>query len=440
MFLNTLPMRVRVEPRLPWGAWLGRLQDEQLELRRYEHSPLADVQRWSAVPAGQPLFESFLVFQNYPMQAAGGAAGSAGEIGESGAGPETGDVDVAERGNYPLVLVVEPAADVELRLELDRRRFAAAAAVRLLGHLEALLADLVRRPEAELEELSLLSAAERQELVTEWQGEEGGEGAPEGAAAGGTLDGLLALRSRRWPGSPAVVWGAVELSHGELEARAARLGRRLRALGVGVESVVGLCVERSPALAVGILGVLKARGAYLPLDPGSPAERLRWMLDDAGARVVVSQPGMASGLGEGRVAVLLDAMGEEIAGAEGAAEAREAAEAGVAGDWGESLAYVIYTSGSTGRPKGVGVSHRSLVGYGLEMVRQLGLTASDRMLQFASPSFDVLVEELVPAWLAGGAVVFSERDLLLSVGGLEEVLERQRVRSEERRVGKECRP
>jgi amino acid adenylation domain-containing protein/non-ribosomal peptide synthase protein (TIGR01720 family) len=236
----------------------------------------------------------------------------------------------------------------------------------------------------------------------------------------GAQPGFVELFQRRVSLAPlaaAVVHDGVPTSYGELNRAANRLAHRLRALGVGRDTPVGILVDRSPRLAEAILGVLKAGGGYLPLDPAYPPERIAGMLADAGARVLVSQAELASvvTMPGPMERVLID---DVVDGADGdPVDSPDPC----------ALAYVVYTSGSTGRPKGTMIEHRSLVTYARDVVDRLGLGAGDRFLQFASPSFDVLAEELFPTWLAGGCVVIPPRPLLGSGEDLADLIERERL-------------
>jgi amino acid adenylation domain-containing protein len=190
------------------------------------------------------------------------------------------------------------------------------------------------------------------------------------------------------------------LSYETLDRKANKLARYLQARGAAPGRRVAICLERSPDMAVALLGVLKSGGAYVPLDPGSPAERLRALFDDSGAAILVTDQKRASELGPWAAAVVcVDADARPI---DRESEARPPTTAGASSS---DLAYVIYTSGSTGRPKGVAISHRSLVNHASSIVRRFRLGASDRVLQFASLSFDVAAEELYPSWASGACVV-----------------------------------
>ncbi|MFP2934355.1 non-ribosomal peptide synthetase, partial [Pyxidicoccus sp. 3LG] len=193
------------------------------------------------------------------------------------------------------------------------------------------------------------------------------------------------------------------VTYRELDARANRLARRLRELGVGLETRVAVCVERSVELMAALLGVLKAGGAYVPLDPEYPAERLRFMLEDSGATVVVARNAFRERLGEasGRVWVDVDAI----------PETGDSTALGVAVPT-EAAAYVLYTSGSTGRPKGVVVQHRSLVNFTLAAWRSFPVSPGDRVLQFASISWDTSAEEIYPCLTRGGTLVLRTPEML----------------------------
>ena len=247
------------------------------------------------------------------------------------------------------------------------------------------------------------------------------------AAAPAAVDaGFTELFQRRValaPHAPAVVHDGVPTSYAELNRDANRLAHHLRALGVRRDMRVGILVDRSVRLAVAVLGVLKAGGAYLPVDPGYPPGRIAFMLADAGARVLVTQRSLAAVLaGAGAVApehtVFLDEMPQLAGDAE--SDLPEAPDPA-------SLAYVVYTSGSTGQPKGTMIEHRSLVTFARDVVDRLGLGAGDRFLQFASPGFDVLAEELFPTWLAGGAVVIPKQHIISGEVELAELAERERL-------------
>ncbi|MGH3756143.1 MAG: AMP-binding protein, partial [Pseudonocardiaceae bacterium] len=216
---------------------------------------------------------------------------------------------------------------------------------------------------------------------------------------------LFAAQACDSPEAVAVVCGEDRLSYGQLDAAANRLAWHLQRLGVGPEVVVGVCLERGVGLVVGLLGALKAGGAYLPLDPGYPAARLGWMLSDAQVGALVTTADLADRLPvDGVRLVCLDADRDAIAGCPEVAPPNRATS--------QSLAYVIYTSGSTGRPKGVAVAHRGLANLCAWHRRAYQVGPHDRATQLASPGFDAAVWELWPYLVAGASVHLPGQDIV----------------------------
>ena len=301
------------------------------------------------------LFDTLVVFENYPVDRTGLAADAAGV--------RLGRVSGHDATHYPLSLMVRPGDELQLRLDYRPDLFDRGSIATLGTRLIRLLEGAVASPDRSIGRLELLSAAERSTILSVWNATDHAV-APE--LAGATLPALFAAQARRTPAAIAVIFEGRRLSYAELDAHANQLAHHLRGLGVGAETVVGLCVERSPEMVIGLLGILKAGGAYLPLDPSYPAERLSFMLGDAQAAVLVTQaallqqlsggPGAtASGLAAGAAAatiVRLDADWAEVA--------RQPSHPPTLTIDPDHPAYVIYTSGSTGTPKGVVVTHGGL--------------------------------------------------------------------------------
>jgi amino acid adenylation domain-containing protein len=377
-----LPLRVRAAPAAPALPWLRELQARRAEARRHADVSLPQIERWSEVPRGVPLFESLL---------------AVGE-GENGAS--------ATLSRYPLTWIALPGPRLSLVLLHDVARFPAVEARRRLRHLATWLTALAENPSRLLVELPMLSEPERRQLA-EWND----TAAPESSFC---LHELVARQARRTPERVALAAGDRELTYAELESRAGLLAAQLARLGVGAGTPVALCCERSLEMAVGILGVLKAGGAYLPLDPACPRERLALMLAEAAPPVVLTLAAARSALpplpGAARV-VALDADWPRIA-AEGGAPAVAADVAGTAGTAGaaDDLAYVLYTSGSTGWPKGVMIPHRAIVNRLLWMQREFPLAAADRVLWKTPATFDASVWELFVPLLGGARVVVAKPD------------------------------
>ncbi len=263
---------------------------------------------------------------------------------------------------------------------------------RLIGHLETLLRGAVGAPETAVERLPLLTARERRQVVTDWNA----TAVPYPADV--TLTELLDRQAARTPAAEAIRFEGAALSYAELHARANQLAHRLRGLGVTTGVQVGLCAERSLELVVGLLGVLKAGGTYVPLDPEYPRERLAFMLEDAAVPVLLTQRRLLTSLPQG-TAIQLCLDGEEAVNEPRTPPPLTAG----AGD----AAYMIYTSGSTGRPKGALNAHRGIVNRLLWMQVAFGLTGADTVLQKTPFSFDVSVWEFFWPLMTGARLVLA---------------------------------
>ncbi|PYS97071.1 MAG: hypothetical protein DMF50_02025 [Acidobacteria bacterium] len=384
LLLNTLPVRVRLRRREPVVSWLRRLQEEQIEMRQYEYTPLMQVQQWSGVARGTPLFESVFVFENYPLDAA--LLERVGDL-------EIRDLRAIEWTHYPLTVVVPPGPDLSIQINYDGRRFAAPVIERMLGHLTRLLEEFAVDPQRRLADVPMLTAPEKTWLA--------GRRAPVEAGPGRCLPALFEAQAARRPDALAVVCGEERVTYAVLNRRANRLARRLREQGVGPETRVAICLERSIEMIVAILAVLKAGGAYVPLDPAYPRDRLAFMLDDAGAVALLTRREMLDRLpGAGGAVVLLDVEPASAGSAAGGGDA-DLPPAALP----DSPAYVIYTSGSTGRPKGVVVTHANVARLFGAMAPSFGFDENDVWTLFHSYAFDYSVWEMWGALLYGGRLV-----------------------------------
>ena len=406
LFINTLPVRARVRSELPVAEWLRELQGEHVELRQYEYTSLVDAQEWSAVPKGEQLFQSILVFENYPKI-----------LGDSDL-PENLAVHHQKgiaRTGYPLTVAVGHT-DEQLLMEItyDKSLFRHEEIERLAGHFAELLSSLAADPAALVVELEMLSAAELRALSVEW------DGAEAGVSDAATLHGLVAERARECPDAVALTADEQSLSYGELNAQANRLAHHLKAHGVVTGTLVGVCLERGLDLVVGLLGVLKAGGAYVPLDPEYPAGRLAFMVEDTATPVVVTRAGLRERLPEnGFTAVCLDADRAAID-----CEPSDDLATDTAPD---DLAYVIYTSGSTGAPKGVLVEHRSVVNRLRGTDGDFGLGPDDVWTLFHSFAFDFSVWEIWGALTYGGRLVVVDQETTRNAAAFARLLVEQKV-------------
>ncbi|MDA5280825.1 non-ribosomal peptide synthetase [Streptomyces sp. Isolate_45] len=394
LFINTLPVRVRVERGDSLLALFSRLQEQQYELLPHKYLGLTDIQRIAGTGA---LFDTSTEFSNYPVDAE--------TLEETAAGIGVVDAQIQDGTHYPLALGARDNGQlitlkIDYRADLFDEGTAAALAERLRLILERFAAD----PGQLVDALDPLSAAERHTLLVAWND-------TTRAVPSGSVAELFRAQAARTPDAPAVVFGAERLDYRQLDERSDRLAGRLAALGVGTETPVAVLMEGSADLPVALLAVLKAGGAYVPLRDTDPVTRLRHVMDDTGAPVVVTDRALAARAAELGVHVL-PAHEDAPAGAP---------EVTVLPD---QLAYIMYTSGSTGLPKGVEITHRDVVELAFD--RRWEGEAHRRVLMHSPTAFDASTYEVWVPLLTGGCVVVAPpREL--DVAGLERVLTEHRV-------------
>ncbi|MGC5831634.1 non-ribosomal peptide synthase/polyketide synthase [Ralstonia pseudosolanacearum] len=402
MFINTLPLRVLLDDRMV-SAGARDTHVRLAALMGHEYAPLAEAQRCSGVAAPQPLFGALLNYrQNMPQPE------PAGQVSAAWAGIDVLGMD--ERTNYPLTAVVD---DLGEDFGLIVQSVPGMDAERIVGYLETALASLVasleRGGRESLRSLTVLPEAERHQQIDGWNRTQAAY------ASASTLPGLVEAQAARTPEAIAVEHGASTLSYRELDSQANRLAHRLIARGVVPDARVGLCVERGLPMVIGVLGILKAGGSYVPLDPSYPRDRLAYMLEDSAPVAVVAQSGTRDRLGDRPVAVVdLD---------EASWQTEPSHRPEVAGLSSHHAAYVIYTSGSTGRPKGVTVEHRQVVNLLESMRGLLAMTEADRWLAVTTLGFDIAGLELYLPLISGAVVVVLDREASRNAQSLSAALE-----------------
>ncbi|MET0339804.1 MAG: amino acid adenylation domain-containing protein, partial [Polyangiales bacterium] len=382
LFINTVPVIQAPREHEPVGDFLRALQAYNAALREHEHVALSDLQRWAGTP-GQALFDTILVFENYPVDQALRERG--------GADLQFGKVASVDRTNYALTLEVHVGTTLALSFSYLRDQLDDARVEALAGALDQLIEQLVRDEARPLGALRMLGDGARAEALSAAHGERN-----DGALA--PLHRAFEAQVARTPQAFALTAGAERLRYAALNQRANRLARALVEAGVGPDVLVGVRAERAPALVVAVLAVLKAGGAYLPIDPETPHARALEMLTDAGAALLLNDD-----------AGFADAPCPTWALREAEARAEANAEHDLRVDVSlDALAYCIFTSGSTGRPKGVANPHRGVANRLLALARTLPLGASDRLLQKTPFGFDVSVAELFWPLTRGAELVIAE--------------------------------
>ena len=386
LFINSLPVRITIKPEDTLSSWLQGIQVQQVKSRQYEYTPLYEIQTWSEVPKDVPLFNSLLVFENYPVD----------EVVRE----QKGTLDIRPnhiytRTNYPLTIAFSPGKRIGFEIAYDHGRFSSAAIQRIQDHLVTLLERMIISADQQVMDISILSQDEQEKMLVEWND------TSKEFTNYDCVHRLIEAAAERTPQSLALVSDDGQMSYEQMNNRVNQLARYLHQQGVGPESMVGISVERSMDMVIAVLGVLKTGAAYIPLDPKYPTERITFMMADSEMELMITQEKLLNERLEyqGKV-VLIDAnwsiIAEENEGNPGYAVTLD------------NLAYVIYTSGSTGKPKGVAVSHRSLVNHTLSLTEAMEMDSNDRMLQFISLSFDACGEELFPTLISGAALVLPD--------------------------------
>ncbi|AFQ15020.1 non-ribosomal peptide synthase/polyketide synthase [Bacillus thuringiensis] len=370
-FITTSPTRIQLMDDIKLIDWLQKIQEEEIERRQYEYASLTEIQAWSEVPRGIPLFNSLYVFENYPVKE------------ESSENLEIGELEGVEQTHYPLGLAVVPGIQLSLKLMYDRSKFNRVTIERMLGHLHKVLMQMLKNIDQNLSELVYITEAEQRKLLEEWNNN------TISYPRENAIHQLFEEQVNRTPDALAVVDEKQQLTYRELNERANQLAHHLQKCGIGTESLVGLCFDRSVEMVVGLMGIWKAGAAYVPLDPSNPESRLRYILEDTGIKVLVTNEVLLGWIPKDIKVVCLDRDQAMIS--------RESKLSPTCEMTGENLAYVIYTSGSTGNPKGALVQHHSVINlsYGLQKeVFSHEIPSNMRVGLNASIAFDVSIQQL----------------------------------------------
>ncbi|MFC7560669.1 amino acid adenylation domain-containing protein [Paenibacillus farraposensis] len=457
LFINTVPVRIHSGKDVTFARLMKQIQEQALASRAYETYPLYEIQ--ALTEQKQDLVNHIMVFENYPVEQRMEQMG-----GRDTNGFAIANASMSEQTNYDFNITIVPGNEIGIHLEYNALVFERAAVEQIREHLLHIIEEAIYRPDALVDELELVTAEEKAKIIDGF-GSVGVSAWSDAKEAVMLFHPYVEEQAQLVPDHVAVVYEEQQLTYRELNERANQLARRLRNEGIGRESIVGILSERSVDMLVGVLAVWKAGGAYVPIDADYPSERIRFMLEDSGVTVLLTQTGLQE-----RAQVWLEESGWALAGAnsEGQLETAVSAETleqdmdmdtyALSGDLSplklaspidseavsepaaglrlhtvlalddeslytgdttdiehinepQDLAYVIYTSGTTGRPKGVMIEHRSLVNTAAAYRRDYRLSQFPvRLLQLASFSFDVFVGDIARALYNGGTMVICPKD------------------------------
>ena len=398
-FVNPVALRARVSPDMTFASFQKDVRQTVLEAMDHQEYPfglLVERLQVERDPSRTPLFQVMFSWQQSPFPEQRGL--SAFALGESGTCMQIGDLLLEPMAldqptaQFDLTMMMaEAGEEIAGLLQYNRDLFDTATIRHLGDHFQVLLADIVSDPQKRIAGLQLLTSLEQRLLLREWNDTQ------TDYSEETCLHQLFEAQVKRSPDHIALVFRDQEYTYKEVNRRANQLAHYLKKLGVGPDICVGICLERSPDMVVALLGVLKAEGAYLPLDPAYPRERLAFMLADSQARVLLTQRNLPEHLSEDVQRVCLDSDWVQLA--------EESENNSLRKSTAENLAYVIYTSGSTGRPKGVMISHRNVVNFCTGIDKCFPPEEKETWLAVTSISFDISVLELLWTLTRGFKVV-----------------------------------
>ncbi|MGG6314126.1 non-ribosomal peptide synthetase [Paenibacillus macerans] len=409
LFINVVPRRIRLGEGMTFGELVSTIQDQLLESETHQFVPLYDIQS----RAGQPDFiDHIFVFENYPLQE------SDSRQEEQELGFAMGQTSVAEKSNYDLNLMASPGDELILKIAYNAEVFDPSFIGSLQEQLLEIIAQACRNPQLPLGEMRVVPEAEERLLLAAFNPEVSGAGDTRHPAERLTLPVWFELQAAEKPKQVALVTEEASLTYEALNARANRLARKLRVQGVKRGTIVGMLVQRSAEMIVGILAVLKAGGAYLPIDPEYPEQRIRYMLEDSGAALLLTQRELRERLAGLYVGPHLYL--DDSALYDGSADNLEPS----AGP--DDLAYVIYTSGTTGNPKGTLTTHANITRV-VKHTNYIDITRKDTLLSLSNFAFDGFTFDLFGALLNGAKLVVAAQETILHIGKLTQLIERQRI-------------
>lgn len=406
--LHTHALRTRLAGEMTFRELLAQVQKSALELYTHREVPFEQVVnrlRPQRSMSHSPLFQVMINWRDQDQHLS--------FIGLDGLEVESLLAE-ARTSKFDLTFqLTDFGEEIWLELEYNTDLFDDDRITRMFGHFATLLQTAAADPSCQLDQLQLLTDAERRQLLVDWNATEADYPCEL------CIHQLFEQQASRTPEAVAVVFADSQITYRELDQRSNRLARHLRKLGVTANRLVAICVERSIEMMVGLLGILKAGGGYVPLDPAYPQERLTFMLNDSGAALMLTESKLRERVPEDCATFCLDLDWQRIAKEDDSALEPEAGPA--------NLAYVIYTSGSTGKPKGAEITHRSVVNLLCSMRERPGLVTTDTLLAVTTLSFDIAVLELFLPLIVGAKLVIASRETAIDGAALLELMQKSGV-------------
>ncbi|WP_374017841.1 amino acid adenylation domain-containing protein [Paenibacillus thiaminolyticus] len=390
LFINTIPVRVRIEKEVQFVESLRKNQELALSSHGYDTYPLYEIQ--AKTEQKQGLLSHIMVFENYPIEQQFEGVGICGT-----SQLELTNLQVEEHTNYDFNLIVMPGEELQIQFQYNASVYNKASVERIQGHLLHIMKQVLNNPQLSIEEIEVLTEDEKVKILEVFNDTE--TAYPEMG-----VHQLFEEQARFLPDRAAVVFEGEQLTYRELNERANQLARTLHAEGLQENQLVGIMAERSAEMIIGILGILKAGGAYVPIDPEYPEDRILYILEDSGSQLLLTQHDLLDRipLFKGKLLHLDDDQSYHNDGSNLELFVRP-----------DQLAYVIYTSGTTGKPKGVMVEHHGLCNLKVVLKDILQMNEQDKVVQFASLSFDASVWEIFTALFFGATLYVPSRSVII---------------------------
>ncbi len=400
LFINTLPLRVTSNGQERLLDILRRVEEKLRSRESFEQTALVDIKDYAGMGSLDTMLDTLVVVENYPLDG----------LRAPGRKLRIASVSVKDETDLDLILAVVTEDGLELILKYRSDRMEEVIVRQMAAHIEQIIRYIIEHPENEASALELLTAEEQQRLLHDWSG----SATPYPKEK--TLHEQFEFYAAVQPERPALVSGSETLSYGELNERANKLAHRLRKLGLQREQVAGVLAERSISAIVGMLAVLKAGGAYLPIDPDAPDERMDYMLEDSSASFLLGRQELLDKTVFGGAKLALD-VEESYVDEAGNLEPINGSS---------DLAYIMYTSGSTGRPKGNLIAHYNITRV-VKQTNYVDIEPQDRLLQLSNLVFDGSTFDLYGALINGAALVLIDKDKQLEMRALAEYIQQQKI-------------
>ena len=403
LFINTLPLRTTIQAERPISEWMADLLVKQIELRDYEYSSLVNVHEWSDFQPGVPLFESIVVFENYPTQRT--ASDNQREY-------QIKDIEYIEQSNYPISIIALPEDRFRLISVYNKRYFSNDSIDRLLHHVQTIIQAFAENPDQIIDSLPLITKEEFK-LLEKWQGK------TKPPQTGPPVHRMFENQAFSSPYKDAVVCKTERSSYQEINSRANRLAHYLLENASSPGALHGIYIDRSVEMVVAIMAVLKSGAGYVPLDPTYPAKRIAYMISDAKPETILTVNRLLSKLPESNSsAICID---DESIGTDHFSDSNPDSFEDF-----ESIAYVIYTSGTTGYPKGVMISHGNLRNSTMERIQYYKKRA-ERFLLLSSISFDSSVAGIFGTLCQGGSLYIPEQEKYRDVSYISDLIDKNSI-------------